>query len=118
MDCNDASMKPLAAVGVAIVLVVAAAAYWMRSSQYASSADAAAARYEQGEVAVSDGRLRVVSQVAVRRLADRVIYRIRWNRGGAPFDQLIVVRHMSHFGGLVSGWSPMESGSAPGHRRS
>jgi hypothetical protein len=116
--CNDGGMKRWAAAGLAIVLVVAALAYWMRSSPYASSAEAAAARYEQGEVAVSGGRLRVVSQAAVRRLADRVIYRISWNRAGAPFDQLIVVRHMSQFGGLVSGWSAVDTGSAPGHARS
>ena len=90
----------------------------MRSWQYASWAEAAAFRYEETQVAVSGGRLRVVSQVVVRRQADRVIYRIRWKRAGAPFDQLVVFKHTSHLGGLVSGWSPLESGSAPGHPRS
>jgi hypothetical protein len=116
--CNDARMKRWAVVGLVIVIVVAVAAYWMRSSRYANSAQAAAARYEQGEVAVSGGRLRMLSQEAVRRQGDRVIYRIRWSRAGAPFDQLVVFKHVSHLGGLVSGWAKLESGSAPGHPRS
>ena len=111
-------MKRRAAVGLAIVLVVASVACWVGFSRCASSAEAAAARYEQGEVAVSGGRLRVVSQVAVRRLADRVTYRISWNRDGAPFDRLIVVRHMSQLGGLASGWSVVDAGSARGQARS
>lgn len=111
-------MRRWAALGLAVVLVLAAAVYWIRSSQFASSARGAAARYEQGQIAVSGGRLKVVSQAAVRHLADSVVYRIRWNRAGATFDQLIVVRYISRFGGLVSGWSRVGAGSAPAHPRS
>jgi len=105
-------------VGLAVVLVAAAAVYWVRSAHFAPSAHAAVARYEQTEVAVSGGRLKVVSELAVRQRADRVIYRIRWSRAGASFDQLIVFRYRSHFGGLVSGWSRLGAGSAPAHPRS
>lgn len=110
-------MKRLALVGLAVVLVAAAAVYWVRSAHFAPSATTAVARYEQNEVALSGGRLKVVSQVAVRQRADKVIYRIRWSRAGAPFDQLIVFRYRSHFGGLVSGWSPLGAGSAPANPR-
>lgn len=110
-------MKRWALVELAVVLVAAVAVYWVRSAQFASSARAAAARYEQSEVATSGGRLKVVSQVAVRQRADRVIYRIRWSRAGASFDQLIVFGKRSHFGGLFTGWSPVLAGSAPASPR-
>lgn len=110
-------MKRLALMGLAVVLIAAAAVYWVRSTRFAPSAPAAVARYEQREVALSGGHLKVVSQVAVSQRADKVIYRIRWSRAGAPFDQLIVFRYRSHFDGLVSGWSPLGAGSAPANPR-
>lgn len=111
-------MKRWALVGLAVVLGAAAAVYWVRSADFAPSAHAAVARNEHSEIAVSGGRLKVLSQVAVRQRADRVIYRIRWRRADGPFDQLIVFRYGSRFGGLVSGWSPVRAGSAPAHPRS